>query len=438
MIHLQPVANPCILWQTSSWGIMERKRFFFKHMLAITLMVILGPQWSNADVYNHPWKNERHHFRGIALVPEIRYFSTSSNYSSDGTLVTSNGFTELTAWLFDVNGKFVINEDFTFYGRVSGASIESVHTNTARAGNQFGLTDQTAGINWLAIHSKTGIQIDFQFQWDIPAYSIGATSTQPMLGDGSHNFTAGGFFSAPVIEDSVRSLRLIGGAGFMYRTEGFSTGIPWSFSAELSQLVSGINLKATIHGHQSLEKKTTTAGTLNACAGSGAGDSCFVNSLDPSFVNFGAEISYDLSETFRIAGIYSGSILGSNAPKFWNAGISLSLQLFGKDKRSKYKRSTPESKKPDEDFVQYEPLDAKVSRVNDRLNLIKINKGSEQGVKLGEKLDIFSVTPAGKIKETIARARVTSVKENEAALKILKYYKEIWIEEGFVVKRPIE
>jgi len=32
---------------------------------------------------------------------------------------------------------------------------------------------------------------------------------------------------------------------------------------------------------------------------------------------------------------------------------------------------------------------------------------------------------------------VTSVKSDESVLKIVEYYKEKWIEQGFIVKRPL-
>jgi len=58
-------------------------------------------------------------------------------------------------------------------------------------------------------------------------------------------------------------------------------------------------------------------------------------------------------------------------------------------------------------------------------------------VATGQIFDVFAVKPNGETGETIARAQVSAVKLSEASLIILEYFREVWIEEGFVVKRPL-
>src|SRR5205814_792890 len=87
-------------------------------------------------------------------------------------------------------------------------------------------------------------------------------------------------------------------------------------------------------------------------------------------------------------------------------------------------------------FVNYS-FEGHVSRVNDKLNMFKVDKGHVNGVEVGQTLDVFAVGKDGIIGEAIARAKVTSVKSDESVLKIVEYYKEKWIEEGFIVKRPL-
>ena len=87
-------------------------------------------------------------------------------------------------------------------------------------------------------------------------------------------------------------------------------------------------------------------------------------------------------------------------------------------------------------FLNYN-LEAKVLRISDRLNLLKIDKGKENGVIVGDVFDIFQKNAAEQ-EEAVARARVSHLKDQEAALKIVEYYRETWIEEGSIVKRLID
>jgi hypothetical protein len=107
----------------------------------------------------------------------------------------------------------------------------------------------------------------------------------------------------------------------------------------------------------------------------------------------------------------------------------------------------PQRKRPDQisnqdygrgnqGFVTY-GLEAKVLRANDRLNLIKIDKGLNDGVEMGQQFDIFPVLQNGKIGEPIARAQVTAVRAQEAALAVTEYFQEILIEEGYIARTPM-
>jgi hypothetical protein len=61
--------------------------------------------------------------------------------------------------------------------------------------------------------------------------------------------------------------------------------------------------------------------------------------------------------------------------------------------------------------------------------LLKINKGSSDSIAKGQTFDIYSG-------ETLmARAQVVSVKLDEAALSVIEYKQEHWIELGFLARR---
>jgi hypothetical protein len=72
------------------------------------------------------------------------------------------------------------------------------------------------------------------------------------------------------------------------------------------------------------------------------------------------------------------------------------------------------------------------------MNLVKIDKGSQDGIVAGQMIDIFNTKQDSNPGEAIARARVSSVRPDESALEIIEYYKEISIEEGFIARRLIE
>ena len=59
-------------------------------------------------------------------------------------------------------------------------------------------------------------------------------------------------------------------------------------------------------------------------------------------------------------------------------------------------------------------------------------------MNVGQLFDIFSVKPNGQIGDAVARAKVTSVKNDEAALTITEYFKEVLINEGFIAKRLVQ
>ena len=63
--------------------------------------------------------------------------------------------------------------------------------------------------------------------------------------------------------------------------------------------------------------------------------------------------------------------------------------------------------------------------------------GSEAGVSMGDLIDIFSVTPDGKMGEPVARGQVVHLEWNRAQVNLLEIYQETAIKEGFFARKPI-
>ncbi|HUP55858.1 MAG TPA: hypothetical protein VM598_00285, partial [Bdellovibrionota bacterium] len=88
-------------------------------------------------------------------------------------------------------------------------------------------------------------------------------------------------------------------------------------------------------------------------------------------------------------------------------------------------------------FVNYS-IEGRVMRVSDRRGQIRIDRGSQDGVEVGQVFDIFVTKPDGTTGEGVARCKVSSVKPEESTLSIVEYFREIWIDEGFVARRLIQ
>ena len=81
------------------------------------------------------------------------------------------------------------------------------------------------------------------------------------------------------------------------------------------------------------------------------------------------------------------------------------------------------------DLNPHYDLDAKITSMNEALYLIKIDKGSSDSIEKGQTFDIYSGL------NRMARAQVIAVKKDEAALNVIEYNQEYWIELGFSARR---
>src|SRR5690606_20443558 len=80
-------------------------------------------------------------------------------------------------------------------------------------------------------------------------------------------------------------------------------------------------------------------------------------------------------------------------------------------------------------------LEARVKQANDRLNLIKLDRGANDGLARGTIIDVYRTSPDGSQADLIARGVVTSVTETEAVVNLRQYKKEVWIQPGYIARR---
>jgi hypothetical protein len=330
------------------------------------------------------------------------------------------------------------------------SKVDSSST-VALTGSGYGPGDQTVGLNYRILEKPHSVALDLQTQIDFPAYTVTAVSTTandptlaPNLGDGSVDVTGGAFLTYILAEKATNSVKFVGGAGYTYRTSSFSAAVPWNAQIALQPRREGFVAQAGAFGIQSLntDSHPNNSTLLNTSSGSlGTGGSYVTNAINPSHATLRGLVGWRTGDDFELTGTVAQSIWGHEAPN----GLTLALGFqthFGGEKdtgpQDPALQSTIKYGRANRGYVNYDGLEAKVLRANDRFQLIKIDKGLDNGVQMGDTFDIFMTNADGSVGSAVARGRVTSAKGNEAAIKIEEYFKEVWIEEGFTARRPIK
>ena len=369
----------------------------------------------------------------LSLNASVNYYTTKENYASDGTLQAPFELLSYSRESFDTTLTYGINDRFSIFGNMSWARVQV--ESGGKVGSIFGLADQSIGANY-RIYQVPGITADLQLQVDLPAYSNNTATAQqtPWLGDATTDLTAGGFLSAPLLDRKSSLLSLGGGAGYTRRNGGYSAAVPWMASAKYLAKDSGIQFSLGMDGAYSLQ----TDKSKNSASAIGSGGSFMTGAVNPSLALVRGQAAYFLSNDLNLSLSAAKSIAGQNAPAGMIFLFGLEARLSGAPRANPLQLTPGEYGHANKGFVNYSSDEAKVLRMNDRLNLVKIDKGSQHGIEVGQIFDIFSVNQNGTIGEPVARGKVTSVKSDEAALTVTEYYKEVWINEGFIVKRPVE
>lgn len=414
-------------------------RCAIRTFLFLFWVILLAPLSSWAEFYRTPWRNHHQPRQAFTLIPELSHYSSTTNFDSIGDKIIPSSLNTYSRSHLDLSFRYGLSSSFSIYSRLAMALV-SLDT-TAFQSSAFGLPDQTFGMNYRILETPTGASIDLQAQIDVPLYSnVNAQEEAlPYLGDGSIDITGGGFANFVITEDLEKQLLFSAGAGYTFRTADFSAAIPWSAFLTLSRSVKGLILKAGLDGVASL--KTDTATTLGDNATTilrASGGSAFINAPNPTLFNVRASLGYQWTEQLSSSFTFATALSGSNAPQGTLLALNMTFnwgEAFSR-RLDRTEMSPNEYGGTNKGFVTY-ANQGNVTRVNDRLNIIKANIGTDHGVEVGQIYDVFSVTQDGRPKEPVARVRVTSVHSNESAFMILEYYKEVWIEEGFIVRQPL-
>lgn len=419
-------------------------------MYRVTILTTLTaslalPTVARADFYLHYWEDEHENAHDLRFDATAGYYLSSNNFDGQGNLIVPTNFSQYTRIQTDVTVAYGLTSKLSAYGRLGWARTELDQTGTTQTSStNFGFTDSSAGLSFRVfdLSSPTkpdGITVDIQLQGDFPLYS-NQNLTGPALGDGTIDVTAGAFASIPIAHIQNSLIGVTGGAGFTYRTNSFSTAIPWSVNAKLTPREDGLRLGFSVLGLQSLDTDPRAAGLVvgTTALSAQSGGSFISNAVNPSLLTLRGEIGYQFGRNMGFVAFFGDSVWGQAAPNGIYGGAGLEARLGGHHEKSDSARLSPQDYgRSNQGFLNY-GLEAHVTRVNDRLNLVKIDRGSQDGVAVGQTFDVFLVKKDGNTGEAVARGHITAVQLSEGALTIDEYYKEIWIDEGFLAKRPVQ
>lgn len=417
--------------------VLQKLRF----LLGATVVSMGIPFHAHAEFYLHPWENHWIEEKRIRLTPEVNYATSKNNFDDQGNKIIPSGFDDFTRVLMDTHILLGLTSKLSIYGRLSWGRTQVAHVS--QGGESFGFTDQRLGVNLKLIDQPHGFRIHFQGQADFGLYDNdkAISERRPPLGDGTKDFTFGLFGAYSVYPDAPQRLILVAGPGLSLRSDNFHKLLVWSaglqYQAEPQQ---GAQVGIALTGQLPIGDEPPRDPTLNPCANSLAGGSCMVGAIHPKLAVARIDAGYRFNPSLALQVHYDQAIFGSRSPNFFILGFGAQFTWGETPPPAPAAQISPvEYGKSNQGFVGYrEALEARISRVNDRLHLLRIDKGQADGVQVGEVFDIFSVRPNGTIIEAVARAKVTSLKDHEAALRIVEFYREVWIEEGFLARRPVQ
>ena len=409
----------------------------------LALICAVIPSSALAGYSYNRFDNRRETYQAFRLIPEASYLSTTSNYDYTGTKSLVPNLVSYNRVQTDVIGEYGFTQRLSAFFKLDWQRTAFNQATLTASG--YGLGDQEAGVNfrvWESATEKTvsGVTkrkmgLDLQAQIDFPLYNntSSRTTMTPAMGDGSKDATLGAFFTLPLNQGKGPRWTLIPGAGYVYRTDGFSSMATWNITLSFSPETTGFYFKGSWIGAKSLLTEVSTLVTSTATV-SDAGGSFITDTLNSSYQSARGVVGYQITPQTAVYASATATLTGQSVADVMVIAAGLQFRWADTGHRSSIENSYGKSNKG---FVNYS-LEARVLRANDRMNLIRIDKGTQDGVEVGQLYDIFSIAKDGSPSEAVGRAECTSVQASEAALTIKEYYKEVWIEEGFLAKRLVQ
>lgn len=383
------------------------------------------------------WNSQYEQESTFKFSPEIRILNTRQNFDHTGKLSVPTDFNSLQT----VDTAFKFSYGFTqhFYSYGEFIFSKLLYDTKTATGNMFGLSDQTLGLGY-----RLGV-FDFQLQGTFPAYSPDRQrlNKTPILGDGSRDITFGFLLNVPLNPQSQKQWIIEAGTGLTSRSasfaDGYGSGVPWSLGLHFKPVIKGFNIAAKLQGFKCMTVESTAGTTIAPNTTSGdTGGSFIYGALRSSYVGVDLKAGIDFSSRLHLYGGYFKTLKGTSAPAAQIFTLALDWRLGKAVEETFLNYLAPQADAMG--FINYglEAQVVKLPKTESQLKTIRINKGSLDGVEVGQIYDIFNLTKSGAPHIAIARAIVSESKTNESQLTLRFYFREIWIEEGFIAKKVVQ
>ncbi|MEW6056859.1 MAG: hypothetical protein AB1540_09610 [Bdellovibrionota bacterium] len=370
----------------------------------------------------------------LRLGLSANYLRSTENYNQNrkkAGLTRDGSFQSLELRPF---GQYGLTQSLTLladFEIVSNAVEGRSSLNEAKVSNRStGLGDGTLGARYdFSIHplrffAEGLIQFPLYTRLRSTSWTVLTPTSSVPRGNGATEFTLLGGTEVPMLQ----SLWLGASVGYTTRTLGYSNYFSYSAYAkyeEKKRFFGQIGLRGQATATEDSRSSTSSPERATTVIS----DSQAFNAVNPTFVKLEARFGSYLSQAFFGSAGIQLPLLAKNTPVEPVFIAALGFDLGGE--------KGPEYAHSNRGFQQYY-FDSKVLQVNNDLKLILIDKGRSDAVKIGELMDVFEPnTREGNPSQTVARGRVIEAGPNRSKIKILEYFREGRIEEGFVVRRPI-
>jgi hypothetical protein len=368
----------------------------------------------------------------VRLKQDFGFFLTKSNYRSDGTSVIPGSFNQLKRIHSATEAMFGWTPQFSGGARLTVANIEYDRISQAQGKSNTGIDSIAGLLNSRLIANEDGSALDLGLELSFPLHDgTASTTNDPPVGDGAADVNVFGTYGFVVGADERSRYRLAPLFGLTYRTNDYPLAVRWSALASREVVNDGIIATIGLFATHSFSNKNVPASRV-VSASTEAGGSFMIKSPQPSHLSFLLKPGYQFSKATQVFASYQQTLSGSFAPAGWQ-GVLSGVFRFGSEPSKEEELTTGSGT---ERFSTY-GLSASVTRTNDQLYLIKINRGSEDGVEEGQLFDLFEPGSSSREAKPLARARVTAVKGREAALKVIEYHRQQVIEDGTIARRVL-
>lgn len=431
---------------------------FSKHvglfLIAATVLTSMSTNRCHADIHMGALEDRFEEGGRFELSPNFDYFTTSSNYDQAGASFYPTGFDQHTKFGPKLRFGLGIKDVVSFFAELQGHASMTKTTETSGGVTStttrtvYGPSDQHVGLTFRPFSGPGSVvHFDLQVEATFPAYSntSAALNNRYFLGDGSYDFSFSAITSIHLFQKRSYRIILAPAAGFTFRTGGFSSHIPYSFSMRFDPPTNGFYLEALPFGIVSLASDTQTSSlgtdaTISSLTSqSSSGGSFAINAINPSLFNLRGRMGYKFSPSVLAYLEATKSLWGLRTANFLAFGGGVSINFFLDSASSRQTTPTPGL------FNNYD-LSGKVIEIGTVSEPMIINLGTADGVTTGQLFDIFpkDLDPTKAIKSNepskgpVARAKVISAQYEESRIQIIDTYKEVWIQTGFLVKRVLE